>query len=101
MITAKINVSSIDKTKLFKGNKGVYLDICLIETPNSEYGDFMVVQSSTKEERDAGKRGAILGNAKVFGERRQAPAQRPAATHQPVHQPVATPKNDYDDDVPF
>lgn len=69
MITVRINVVKIDKEKLFAGKNGAkYLDLVLIETKNSPYGDdYMVVQSATKEERAAGKRGAILGNAKILG----------------------------------
>lgn len=67
MIVAKLDVLKIDKTKLFKGEKGTYLDIALIETPTSKYGDYMVVQSLSQEERKAGKKGAILGNAKILG----------------------------------
>lgn len=67
MITAKIDVTKIDKAKLFKGAKGTYLDIVLIDTPNGQYGDYMVVQSVTKEERQAGVKGAILGNGKNMG----------------------------------
>lgn len=64
MLTLKLDVSKIDKAKLFKGEKGIYLDAVLIETPNSEFSDFMIVQNATKEEREAGIKGAILGNAK-------------------------------------
>ena len=64
MITLKIDVSKIDKAKLFKGEKGIYLNAVLIETPSSEYSDFMIVQETTKEEREAGIKGNILGNAK-------------------------------------
>ena len=32
----------------------------------------MVVESVTKEERDAGTKGAILGNAKVMGSRSES-----------------------------
>jgi len=64
MIDVKINVDKIDKSKLFAGAKGTYLNITLIPTPNGQYGDYMAVQSSTKEERDAGKKSAILGNGK-------------------------------------
>ena len=66
MITVKINVNEIDKSRLYKGEKGIYLNCVLIETPESEYSDFMVVQETTKEERAAGERGKILGNAKIF-----------------------------------
>jgi predicted KAP-like P-loop ATPase len=64
MVTLKIDVSKIDKAKLFKGEKGVYLNAVLLETPNSEYSDYMIVQETTKEEREAGIKGNILGNAK-------------------------------------
>ena len=67
MITVKINVDKIDKEKLFKGSKGTYLDIVLFETPDDQYGnDYVVKQSMSREDRDAGKQAAILGNAKSF-----------------------------------
>lgn len=67
MIIAKIDVTKIDKSKLFKGAKGTYLDIAMFETPTSKFGDYMIVQSVSKEEREAGKKGAIIGNAKIMG----------------------------------
>ena len=69
IIKVKIDVSKIDKTKLFKGEKGTYLDITLLENKNGidQYGNsFMVVQDVSKEERLAGVKGAILGNGKIF-----------------------------------
>jgi len=64
-IAASIDVNKIDKSQLFEGKKGKYLDLVLIPTPNNQYGDdFMVVQGLSKEKRDAGERGEILGNAK-------------------------------------
>ena len=64
-ILGKIDALKIDKTKLFPGKKGEkYLDIVLIETPNSEFSDFMIVQGIPKADRDLGKKGPILGNAK-------------------------------------
>lgn len=73
MITAKIDVTKIDKARLFKGEKGTYLDIVLIETPNNEYGnDYMVVQSVSKEEKEAGVKGAILGNGKAIKPKAEA-----------------------------
>lgn len=77
MIIAKIDVTKIDKSKLFKGQKGTYLDVVLIDTPNSQHGDdYMVVQGVTKEDREAGVKGAILGNAKITGQPKQQ-AQKP------------------------
>ena len=72
MIKAKINVLKIDNARLFKGEKGTYLDVVLIETPNSDYGDYMIVQEVTKEERLAGVKGVILGNASRLGQAKQA-----------------------------
>ncbi len=92
MIKFKLNCSKIDKTKLFKGEKGTYLDAVMIETPNSEYGDYMIVQEVSKEERAAGVKGAILGNAKIF-EKRSGPG-KPKTASAPKPEPP-------DDDVPF
>lgn len=51
--------------QFFRGDKGIYLDIVLIETPNNKYGDdYMVVKDVPKEEREKGTRGDILGNGK-------------------------------------
>jgi len=67
MITIKINVKKIDKTRLFPGKDGaMYLDIVLID--KQAYGnDYMAIQQISKEERDAGKKGNILGNGKIIG----------------------------------
>ena len=75
MIILSINVSLINKKRLYQGKKGLYLDAVLIETPNSEFGDYMVVESTTKEEREAGTRGAILGNGKILDKRTSEPSE--------------------------
>lgn len=95
MITAKINVLAIDKAKLFKGERGLYLDICLIETPNSSYGDdYMVTQSVSKEDREKGIKGAILGNAKIRGGSQKAPVAQHA-------EPTEGAPQGADQDVPW
>ncbi len=99
MIAAKINVSLINKAKLFKGQKGTYLDIILLE---NQYGNAgMVVQDASKEERADGKRGAILGNYKIIG-KKEPPARREAPPTRPTPKP-ADPELDADDEenVPF
>lgn len=75
MISASIDVTKIDKSKLrTKGDKA-FLELVLIETPNSKYDqDYMIVQGLSKEDRATGKKGAILGNAKIFG---RGPTQKP------------------------
>lgn len=84
MISAKIDVTKIDKAKLFEGKNGAkYLDIVLMESPNSAYGnDYMVVQSVSKEERLAGKRGAILGNGKNMGGNYAQPKRQQEERHE-------------------
>ena len=65
IIVARINVLAVKKERLFKGEKGTYLDITLIPSKDGKFGnDFIVFQSMTKEERLAGKERIILGNAK-------------------------------------
>lgn len=68
-VTLKIDVSKIDKERLFKGQKGTYLDaVVFLDTEADQYGNNgMIVQSVSKEERAAGERGAILGNARIIG----------------------------------
>lgn len=81
MIAGKINLNAYDKSKIFRGQKGDYLDILLIGPKPDQYGnDYMIVQSVTKEERLAGKRGAILGNAKIIGKPPVQSAPRQPAT---------------------
>ncbi len=99
-IAAKIDVTLIEKQRLFRGKKenkaGVmpmYLDVVLIPSDNDKYGnDFMVVQAVTKEERQKGVRGPILGNAKFLGGKDKSPRPATTASSEP---PTET------DDVPF
>lgn len=63
IISGKIDVTKIDKAHIFVGKKGKYIDIVLIPTPDSKFGEYMIVQGIPKKERDAGKKGNILGNA--------------------------------------
>lgn len=95
ILTVKIDVTKINKDKLFVGKPKAdgstpkYLDLVLMETPDDKYGnDFRVVQSVSKEERAAGVKGAILGNAKWIGNA-SAPRQE------------SKPEDDGDSSVPF
>ena len=75
MITIRIDVTKIDKSRLFKGEKGTYLDMILIETPGNKYGnDYLCKQQITKEEREAGVEASILGNAKTLKFEAKPPA---------------------------
>lgn len=96
MLTLSIDVSLLDKAR-FKtfnrknGTKGTSCDLVLVETPNGQYGDYMVKQSITKEEREAGVQLPILGNAKNMergGTRERPPVERRAPSPQPQEQVV-------------
>ena len=67
-IALKIDVSKIDKERLYKGEKGTYLDaVLLFDTDMDRFeNNGMIVQSVTKDERLSGLRGEILGNAKLL-----------------------------------
>lgn len=69
MMAIKIDVSKILKEHLFQGKNGAkYLDAVLIPSPNSQYGDsHFIAQGLPKELREQGKKGPIIGNAKVLG----------------------------------
>lgn len=60
-ISLNINIDKVDKSRFFEGKKGRYLDLVLFETPDSEYGDYMV-----KQRGDKGEKMPILGNGKYF-----------------------------------
>jgi hypothetical protein len=94
MRTAKINVSKIDKSALFDGKAGKYLDLAFFENKDGtdQYGnDGFVTQDIGKERRLAGERGPIIGNW------RETETQRPAA---PKPQQPAIVEDD-GDDIPF
>jgi len=71
ILRLSLDVSKIDKSKLFKGKKGVYLNAAvLLKDESDQYGnDGMIVQDVSKEEREQGIKGAILGNGKWAGQR--------------------------------
>lgn len=102
MMIARIDCNKIEKARLFPGKNGAkYLDIVLIETKPSQYGDYrddqthMIVQSVSKQERDKGINGPILGNASDMSKRR-------TNDRQPELPTVGAPTSPIDqDDVPF
>ena len=77
MISLKIDVDKIDQERLYKGVKGTYLSAVLIPTPNSEYGDYMIVEDISYDERQAGKKGTILGNAKILVKKNEPQSNNP------------------------
>lgn len=103
-VSLKIDVSKIDKDRLFKGQKGTYLDATVfIDTAElDQYGNSgMITQDVSKEEKQQGVKGNILGNCKVFwsDSGQQAQPQQPPQQAQPQYN--APPQEFDDSDIPF
>lgn len=107
-VSLKIDVTKITKERLFKGEKGTYLDATVFINLDEadEFGQHgMIVESVSKEEREQQVQGPILGNVTIFwddrgsvqGSSRQQPPQQPA--HKPSTQP--TDFGDLEDDIPW
>jgi len=68
-INISIDVTKIDKSRLFQGKKGTYLSLTTFidsESPDQYDNHGFISQSTEKEEREAGVQTPILGNCKVF-----------------------------------
>ena len=104
-VNLKIDVSKIDKSKLFKGQKGTYLDAqVFVDTNNDQYGNNgMITQAVSKEDRDQGVKGAILGNCKIFWQEKggQQPQLQNHAGQQAPQQQRQAPQQPGFDDIPF
>ena len=109
-VRLKINVSMIEKARLFKGNKGMYLDATVFIDPDNQdqYGNNgMITQDVSKEEREQNVRGPILGNVQVFyRENQSAPQHGPAtsstSTVNPTNSAQAPGFDDFEgDNLPF
>ena len=109
ILRIKVDVTKIDKGALFKGTKGTYLDLSVLMRPDEdEYGNHgMAVQDLGQERREAGERGAILGNCKwasnpsasVSWVEGDGPAASQAA--KPAPAAVSADPDDDMDEIPF
>ena len=122
-VSLKIDVTKIDKARLFQGAKGTYLDATVFIDVDQldQYGNSgMITQDVTKAEKQQQVKGAILGNCKVFwneagqapqaqnngfqqAPQQQAPSQQLAQKRQQAQQQInpQAPSIDYDDIIPF
>ena len=106
-VSLKIDVSKIDKARLFKGAKGVYLDAtAFIDLDElDQYGNSgMITQDVTKEEKDNKVQGPILGNSKVFwkGEGKQQSQSDQYQSRESQQAPAPGAFDDFDDSsIPF
>jgi hypothetical protein len=95
-ISISIDVTLLDKARFKEmtrknGKLAKFADLVLIATPDGQFGDFMVKQSVTKEEREAKVEMPILGNGRYL-----------VAKSKPAAKPAAAENNDAPvDDIPF
>jgi hypothetical protein len=101
ILKGSINVSKIDKAKLIAGAKGSYLNVSIMVKDELDlYGNIgMIVQDTTKEEREQGIKGTILGNMKDL------PGKSPVAPNpyysEPLSNKIPPPVVNLADDLPF
>jgi hypothetical protein len=105
MITLSIDVTKLEKER-FKhitrknGEKAIFAELVLIETPTGEFGDYMVKQSVTKQEREDGVQLPILGNGRDVVPVKRAVEQVRKAVNQPAPAELAQDWQE-GEDIPF
>lgn len=67
IISGNINLSKLDKSKIYEGKKGKYYPVTVvINNEVGEYGDSgYIMTEQTKEQREAKEAKSYLGNVKV------------------------------------
>lgn len=103
MIKLKIDVKKIAKAHMFEGEKGTYLDLALFtnkDGPDKYGNDGFIVQDVSKEARERGEKGPIIGNWKET-ERKSDPTKWPDRTRQPAPRATDEPPDDDSDSIPF
>ena len=96
-INIRVDVKKIDKARLYQGSKGTYLDMTtFVDTEEADqYGDNgFISQNVSKEEREKGIQGRILGNCKLFYKN-----EGPKTVSQ--SSPSSSQDQGFDDDIPF
>lgn len=96
-LNLKIDVTKIDKSKLFKGQKGTYLDATIFVDLDNEdqYGNNGML---TQKWKDAGKDTPILGNGSIFWrDGLNNPQQQQSAPNQGGNEPDFN----VDEEIPF
>ena len=104
MITIKLDVTKLEKARFHHGKKGIYTDLALIERADDYGNDGFVVQSISKEERDAGERGPICGNWKEANKKTPPKPKEPAWDPEIKKPAPQDPQRDLlpeKDDIPF
>ena len=83
-VNIKLDVSKLDKSRFFKGEKGNYCDLTVFIDPDnpSEYGSHGLLTQSKKKDEGKDIRLPIVGDAKVFWQEQGSAPQAPQAPQQ-------------------
>ena len=84
LITASLDLTKIDRSKIIEGKKGKYLNLTIwVNDDVDQFGNNVSLQQSlSKEEREAGSAKIYLGNGKTYESNGggSAPSAAPAAS---------------------
>jgi len=100
-VRLKIDVTKIEKARLFTGQKGTYLDATVfidVDEKDQYDNNGMITQDISKDEKDNGVKGAILGNCQVFWSDQ---AQSSSSHAPPLAQAPAPSIDGMDELIPF
>ena len=100
ILKGSINLSKIDKAKIIAGAKGSYLNVSImVKDELDQYGNTgFITQDTTKEERESGIKGTILGNIKDLPGKSPAPVQHYS---EELSNKIPPPIVNLADDLPF
>jgi hypothetical protein len=107
LLNLSVDVTKIDKTKLYPGKKGTYLKLTVaVNDEADQFGNTVSCwQEQSQEERQGQEPKRYLGNGKVFWtNENQQPAQQPQRREAPAYGQQADGVNHADnrpDDIPF
>jgi hypothetical protein len=99
-LSVRIDVTKIDKKRLYQGAKGTYLNLTtFVDLDNTDQYDNngFISQQVSKEEKEAGIQTPILGNVAVFYNDSKPAPQAPQQVQEPTQQDSAF----GDADIPF
>ena len=103
-LSVRIDVTKIDKERLYKGEKGTYLDLTtFIDTENKDQyeNNGFISQSVSKEEREGGVQTPILGNVRVIYQDGNGSKNSPLQVSIDEQVSLSDQLNELEDDVPF
>jgi len=96
-VNLSIDVSKLDKSRLYKGAKGTYANLTVfIDSNPDQFGkNGGVKEQATKEERDQKVKMPFVGNATIFW------SDNPDFQQARVEQAQEPKTDEFDDSIPF